>query len=90
MVLLLLDVIDGEKQFQEISCILKSEEDAFDVISYLSTQAHQILAAYLIDRETPDSPIKLPIDVFDGNSFSRPIKKLQKEWRQILKKPVNS
>ncbi|GAB3319923.1 hypothetical protein GCM10027299_13030 [Larkinella ripae] len=88
-ILLLVNMVDGEKQPQEITCALPNEEDAFDVISFLAMDNNQLQVAYLMDRENSNHVISLPVEAFNGECFSKPIKRLQKEWQRLLGLPAH-
>ncbi|GAB3281479.1 hypothetical protein GCM10027347_57160 [Larkinella harenae] len=91
-ILLLVNLLDAHNQPQEVTCTVPTEEDAFDVVSYLAMGTDQLQAAYLIDREMPAQVLKLPTEVFNGDCFSKPIKRLQKQWRTLLeqRRPANN
>lgn len=78
--------IDKFGQIRDFSWWFDSLEFALDVMSSLSGKGKQIVKAALIDN---DHLVQLPVDGFDGKPFSTPIKKLEKEWQQLLKTSAN-
>jgi hypothetical protein len=78
--------IDELGQTRDFSWWFTSLEFALDVMSSLSVKGKQIVKAELIDN---DHSIQLPVDGFDGQLFSTPIKQLENEWQQLLKATVN-
>ena len=78
--------IDKFGQIRDFSWWFDSLEFALDVMSSLSARGKQLIKAEILDN---GYLMQLPVDGFDGKSFSTPIKKLEKEWRQLLKTPVN-
>ncbi|MFD1139544.1 hypothetical protein ACFQ4C_00405 [Larkinella insperata] len=60
-------------------------EVGFEMINVLVEQGEKLLQAQLNDQS---GNMLLPVDAFDGASCLAPIKKLQKEWRSLLKKPL--
>ncbi|AUD02009.1 hypothetical protein [Spirosoma pollinicola] len=78
--------IDQHANFRECSWWLTTPEAAFDALSAVAAKGNQILSALLIDE---DQRTILPVDAFDGDIFSAPLKELEQEWQQILSVPVN-
>jgi len=60
-------------------------EVGLEIINVLVTQGEKVLEAQL--SETTGTML-LPVDAFDGSPCLGAIKKLQKEWRTLLKKPL--
>ena len=79
--------IDDGADLQDFSCDLDNLEDALDILSVVALDGHTIVKAYILDE---GNRIELPAAVFDGKPISRSVKKLEKQWQTILKKPVRS
>ncbi|MBD2753395.1 hypothetical protein [Spirosoma validum] len=78
----------GENAVQhDFSCDLSSLEDALDILNIIVFQGHTLLLAHIVDE---GKRTELPPEVFDGQPLSAVMKKLEKQWRAVLKKPVRS
>lgn len=79
--IVILETIDRQAEYRDFFFLPDTIEEAFDTISAISKCCLLIREAHLIE----DSKwIKLPVGVFDGQSFSEPIAKLEMEWRRLL------
>lgn len=65
-------------------CHCDSLELALDVVSAISVLGSLVLRVDLVDN---NQWIQLPVEVFDGECFSGPLNKLEREWQQILGGP---
>ena len=73
-------------EIQAFTCLLDSLEAGFDVVSSLVGQGNRLIEVVLIEERRI---ISLPIDAFDGQALSEPIRQLEQEWKRLLSKPVN-
>ncbi|SFC01211.1 hypothetical protein [Spirosoma endophyticum] len=60
-------------------------ELGLDLINIVSAQGDAILSAHIVDE---NGATEIPLDVFDGTSFSAPMQALEKQWKKLLKKPA--
>lgn len=60
-------------------------EVGLEMVNVLVSEGENLLEVRLVDKK---HSMLLPTEAFDGSSCLKPIKKLQKEWRQLLKKPL--
>ncbi|UFH54181.1 hypothetical protein [Spirosoma sp. KNUC1025] len=79
--------LDDSSCPQDFSCELPELEDALDVLTMVAYQGNTILYAYILDE---GKRTELPCDVFDGKPLSASLKRLEKQWQAVLKKPVRS
>ena len=73
-------------EIQNFACQLNSLEISLDVVSSIAGQGDQLLKVVLTDQ---GATTLLPLEVFDGQSFSKPIKRLEREWQLILCQQLN-
>ena len=73
-------------EIQNFVCQLNNLEIGLDVVSLIAGRGNQLLEAVLIDQGTT---MPLPLEVFDGQSFSEPIQQLEREWQLILSEKFN-
>ncbi|MFD2935223.1 hypothetical protein [Spirosoma flavum] len=85
--ILSLTTITSEAEYRNFSCQFSDLETAFDLLNAIVSEGDQLIEAELLDR---DERTLLPIEAFDGESCIMPIKQLEKQWEQILSKPVTS
>jgi hypothetical protein len=78
---LLLTMIDKDKQWRDFVCMAAEMEDALDIASEIATHTAYILEASLIED---GKIIKLLPELFDGKPFSSPMQQLEAQWRQVL------
>ena len=83
--LIAFSALNTQGEFQDFSCQLQSLEAALDVVSSMAAHGNQLLEVVLIEQ---GSMTPLPINVFDGQSFSAPIQALEQEWVLALKQGV--
>ena len=74
--------IDSRGNYQEASYGGLSLEECFDAITLVVNKNWQFTALKLLDQDK--TVIALPIEAFDGQSLTRPLQQLQREWEQIL------
>lgn len=79
--LLLLTLIDRNRQGRTFGCYAFKYEEAFDTANRLLNLGDQVIEIRLIDENTTTI---LPFHVIDGHSFSAPIRQLAQEWQQLL------
>ena len=60
-------------------------ELGLDLINIVSARGDAILSAHIVDE---NGATEIPLDVFDGMSFSAPMQALEKQWKKLLKKPA--
>lgn len=78
----------GENAVQhDFSCDLSSLEDALDILNIIVFQGHTLVQAHIIEE---GKRTELPSEVFDGRPVTDSIRKLEKQWRAALKKPIRS
>lgn len=77
---------NAQAKIQKFSCQVDSLERGLDAVSLIAGKGHQLLEALLIDEDTTTP---LPLEVFDGQSFTKPIQKLEREWQLILREKFN-
>jgi hypothetical protein len=77
--------IDKVGQYRDHAWWFSNMEFAFNVLSSLSLKGRQILKAELIDN---DHHLPLPLEAFDGQTFSTPLQQLESEWQHLLGKSV--
>lgn len=80
--LIALRALNTRGEFQDFSCQPESLELALDVVSSLAAQGNRLLEVVLIEQ---GSTTPLPLDAFDGQSFSALIQALEQEWQLALK-----
>ncbi|MFD2570312.1 hypothetical protein ACFSUS_06680 [Spirosoma soli] len=85
MLLLFLKAFDKYKDVREFSCGLNDIESALDFLSKLTTKGETLIDACIIED---DSRLDLPVNAFDGELFKGPLKQLESQWQQLLKKPI--
>ena len=85
--LLSLVIVDLQMQCRQFSCCVFDLESALDAASQISSKAHVLLEASIIYEK--EKKMVLPVTVFDGGSFSQPLKQLEAQWQRVLSKPVN-
>ncbi|UHG94836.1 hypothetical protein [Spirosoma oryzicola] len=73
-----------DRQWREFSCQLDELEVGLDVLLSIVKMGDQLINAYLTDG---DSRLALPVEAFEGDSFSEPIGQLKREWEQLLAQP---
>lgn len=74
-----------EAIIKTFSCHQDNLESAFDLLSQIVAQGDLIISAQIIDE---NSITELPPEAFDGESFTEAISKLEKQWQQLLNKPI--
>ena len=79
--LLILTAIDINQQRRNFTWRFSNLESCFDVLSELKRQGNKLLRIELICNYKRTI---LPIEAFDGESFSKPIQDLILEWQEIL------
>ena len=61
-------------------------EVGFDVLTNILANGDSLLTAELIDK---GQITRLPIEAFDGEKLSVPLKAMKREWQESLRKPVS-
>jgi len=84
---LFLTAINRKAEFRDFFCLLGSLEHAFDALSAIAATGDRIIEARLLDEGKWTT---LPIDIFDGQSFSTAIRVLETEWQQVLAQPLHA
>lgn len=81
MITIALETISYGQEPRDFLLILNTFEEALDAINLIAKNCSSIEEAYLIEN---GKWLKLPIEIFDGKSFSGPIAELEEEWLQLL------
>lgn len=76
-----------QNQFRSFNCQLSELETALDVLNTISQQGDTLLNVWIKDEDTC---IELPPNIFDGESFSKPLQDLKKQWEAVLSQPVRA
>jgi hypothetical protein len=66
---------------REVSIVLEKLEDGLDLLNNIVALGHTLLKVNVIDQ---DSNTSLPVGLFDGASFAKPIQRLEFQWRSIF------
>jgi hypothetical protein len=85
--ILTLTTINKQMEQQDYSCWVSTLEYALDTASQITSKAYCLVKASLWEEN--GNRLSLPIDVFDGDSFSIPINQLKIEWQAVLSQPIN-
>jgi len=82
--LLSLTAIDKHQEERHFSCLLPELDVAFDVLNHIVAEGDILIRADLIDE---NRPMPLPVETFDGVSFSSVLHQLQLVWNTVLAEP---
>lgn len=74
-----------ECDLQHFFCTVDDIESGLEVLSFVALQGDTVLEAHLTDEQ---GRLNLPTEVFDGQPFRAPIRRLEKQWKKILTKPL--
>ncbi|MFD2937339.1 hypothetical protein [Spirosoma flavum] len=83
--LLIFSTIDPYNQSHHYSWWFNTIETACDALSTVSLKKNQIVKAEILDNE---QRTQLPPQAFDGVTISFALQQLEKQWQQILRKPL--
>lgn len=81
--ILFIDGVCQEVPYTNLPYWQKDVETACEELTSLVAEGWTLERALLVDGH---SRVELPVAVFDGQSFQKPIKRLQQQWQQILAK----
>lgn len=79
--LLFLSALDTSGQQRDFSLWFDNLELCLDSVNALSKAGNHLLRIEIIDE---DSCLYLPVDAFDGTSFTKTLLALEQEWTQLL------
>ena len=84
--MLMLTAIDLQGKVRTFSYEVSHVEQSFDILSDIAARGHFLVRAQLIE----DSRwTYLPVEAFDGKPVSPVTYALEKEWEQVLDKPLD-
>jgi hypothetical protein len=83
---LLFTALHGQLGLKSFSFKTDQLEEGLDFINFVVAKGDTLVSVHLIDE---CSAIDLPLEAFDGKSFSTPIKNLEQDWLALLSKPVH-
>lgn len=79
--------LNKQGQFRSFSCHISKLEVALDALSTIHSQGDALITAELVDE---GNRMELPVDAFDGELLSNPIRQLEEQWQAVLSEPVRS
>jgi hypothetical protein len=82
-----LRAIDSQGQQREFAYHIHAYESGLDVLSMIVAQGSILLEAQMLEG---NKVIELPLEVFDGTSFSDVMQGLEQEWQCVLNQPAES
>lgn len=74
-----------QTELRSFSYKLTQLEEGLDLLNFVFKQGDTLLNAHVVDEY---SAIELPVEAFDGVSFSGPMNSLEQEWKTLLRKKV--
>ena len=83
----LLTAIDESGNTRDFSCQLNTLESGFEVLNNVVAMGHTLTKARLLDQ---GNQTDFPTEAFDGVPFTEALQELEREWKMILREPIDS
>ncbi|RZK71103.1 MAG: hypothetical protein EOO85_20345 [Pedobacter sp.] len=85
MATLILISIDRQGGRMRFNLSANTIEEALDMAVPITTNSNSIIEATLL---TGKIRLKLPLSIFDDQSFEKPMRQLEREWTRLLEQPI--
>lgn len=83
--ILALKAFGEDKIIRSFFCSIDNLESVFEILRLLILQGNTVFEAEVIDE---DGCVKLPTHIFDDQSVRGPVQSLEKQWQNVLNKPI--